>query len=238
MISVIVPALDEVGRIRGCLRSARRAFGDEAELLVVDGGSRDGTRSAAAPLARVVECRPCRGLQLDTGARASRGDVLVFLHADTRLPPGSGAEIRSAVSRPGVVGGCFRFGVHPPPTGLDRYRLLEVGVRARTRILGWATGDQTLFVTRTAYRACGGVPHIPLFEDVEFARRLRREGDFRVVRAVSRTSRRRWEERGFLRTVVTHWALRAAHAAGVDAERLWVVYGRGGRPRSGAYGAT
>lgn len=236
-ISVVVPTLDEEDRIEGALRSARDAVGDGAELLVVDGGSSDATRERAAPLARVVRSEPGRGRQLHEGARAARGDVLVFLHADTRLPRASAPLLRAALDRRGTAGGCFRFGLRPPSPAVSRWRLLELGVRARTRLFGTATGDQALFASREAYRASGGYPDWPLFEDVELVRRLKRVGRFRVVPTVARTSRRRWERAGFWRTVATHWALRLAFSAGVAPGRLARWYDRLTGPRGRGAGA-
>lgn len=223
-ISVIVPALDEERQVTGALRSARTAFGAAAELLVVDGGSTDRTRERAASLARVLRTGPCRGEQLDTGARAARGRILVFLHADTRLTADAGSALRTALARPGAVGGCFRFAVDPPAEPLSRWSLLEAAVRFRTRWLGTATGDQALFVRREAYRRVGGFPPWPLFEDVELVRRLRRIGRFVPAEAPVRTSRRRWEARGFWRTVATHLALRTAFGLGIGPERLAELY--------------
>lgn len=232
-VSVVVPALDEEDLVVGALRSARAALGRSAELVVVDGGSTDRTRERATPLARVLRSEPCRGRQLDVGARAARGRVLLFLHADTRLPAGAGEALRRALARPDAAGGCFRFAVQPPAPLLSRWRLLETAVALRTRWLRTATGDQALFARRDAYRRAGGFPPWPLFEDVELVRRLRRVGRFVRADAPARTSRRRWERRGFWRTVLTHWGLRAAFAAGASPERLAELYeaGRLSRPR-------
>lgn len=228
--SVVVPTLNEEDRVAGALLSARRALGPGAELLVVDGGSRDATRERAAPLARVITAGPGRGAQLDAGARAASGRVLVFLHADTRLAVDAGRAMRSALERPGVVAGCFRFTLHPPAPALSRWRLLEAGVRLRTRIFGSATGDQAIFAVRRAYRAAGGAPNWELFEDVELVRRLRRVGDFVPVEVPATTSRRRWERAGFWTTVATHWLLRAGYLLGVSPDRLAAWYREDGRP--------
>lgn len=225
--SVVVPALDEAERIGGALRSARRALGRQAELIVVDGGSRDGTRRRAARRARVIEAGPCRGAQLDVGARASRGDVVVFLHADTRLPDDAAAAIRGALDRRDAVAGCFRFSLHPPAPAWSRWALLEAGVRLRTRLLRSATGDQTIFSVRRAYEASGGAPHWGLFEDVELVRRLRRVGRFVPLDARTPTSRRRWERNGFWSTVGLHALLRLAYRLGVPPGRLDRWYRRG-----------
>ena len=198
--SVVVPTLDEEDRIEGALASARRALGPEAELLVVDGGSRDGTRRRAAGRARVLTAGPGRGAQLDAGARTARGRILVFLHADSRLPP--------------------EAALAPPAPPLSRWGLLEAAVRLRTRLFRTATGDQTIFVRRDAYRAAGGVPHWDLFEDVELVRRLREVGRFVPVETTAPTSRRRWERHGFWRTVARHLLLRAGYRLGVPPERL------------------
>lgn len=225
-VSVVIPALDEERHILPALRSARRAFGADAELVVVDGGSTDRTPELARRRARVVlESQPGRGRQLNAGARAARGDVLVFLHADTRVEPHSAHVVRDTLAEPGVVGGCFRFGVHPPGRPVSRWTLLEASVRLRTRLFRTATGDQAIFTTRRAYRRAGGYPEYPLFEDVVFVRRLRRLGRFRPVAALARTSRRRWERDGFWATVWRHWTLRAAFALGVAPDRLAEWYG-------------
>lgn len=242
-ISVVVPTLNEEARVEGALRSARRAFGDEAEVLVVDGGSVDSTPARAEPLARVLVTEPGRGRQLDAGARAARGELLVFLHADTRLPSDAAPALRELLDDPWTAGGCFRFALDPPPRGFDRWRLLELAIRLRTRLLRTATGDQVLFCTRAAYRRCGGFPHWPLFEDVAFVRRLRRVGRFRVLPWTAATSRRRWRRAGFWRTVATHWMLRLTFWLGISPGRLARWYRRltpsgpgsrkpGGRPLS------
>ncbi len=215
--SVIVPTLDEEARLAETLRRAKSALGAEAEIIVVDGGSRDRTVALAADHGRVLSTRRNRGAQLAAGARAANGEILVFVHADTWLPDGGATAIRAAV-RAGAEAGCFRFALDPHARG-RRYRLLEWGVNWRTRRLHTATGDQALFATRDAYEACGGFRNLPLFEDVTFVRAVRRVARFRLLPLAARTSSRRWEA-GFLRTVVKHWALRAAFVAGADPRRL------------------
>lgn len=224
---MIVPALDEADHIERSLRSARRALGDRTELIVVDGGSRDGTPEVAARLATVLSSPRGRGIQLNAGARAASGRILLFLHADTRLSEDAGARIRACFGDEGVAGGCCRFGVDPPPRRLDRYRLLEMGVNLRTRFFRSATGDQAIFARREAFAAVGGFPELPLFEDIGFVRRLRRWGRFQPVGAVARTSRRRWDRQGFWRTIAVHWLLRAGFWAGVSPDRLAAWYGGG-----------
>ena len=218
--SVVEPTLNEAGPVARTLAAAREAMGPDAEIIVSDGGSVDGTRGAARLRAHVIDAPTGRGAQLNAGAEGATGQVLVFLHADTRLEPGCAAAIDQALADPRVAGGCCRFAVDPPAGRDPRYRLLEAGVNLRTRLFRTATGDQVIFARRDAFRAAGGFPEVPLFEDVGLARRLRSVGRFRVARTRAFTSRRRWERRGFWRTVFWHWALRLGHAVGISPRRL------------------
>ena len=221
--SLIVPTLDEEAQLEETLGRARTALGPEVEVIVVDGGSRDRTVEIAARYGTVLLADRGRGPQLRAGGRAATGEILVFLHADTWLPEGSAAAVRAAV-RAGAGAGCFRFALRPPAPAL-RYRLLERGVNWRTRRFRTATGDQAIFASRAAYDACGGFPGLPLFEDVAFVRAVRRVARFEPLAQAVRTSSRRWDA-GFLRTIVRHWALRAAYTAGVDPRRLSRYHGR------------
>lgn len=225
-LSAVIPTLDEEDSIEATLVAARGALGPEAELLVVDGGSRDRTRERAVPHATVLVAQRGRGLQMNVGARAADGSVLVFLHADTRLEPGAGTEILRCLADPGVVGGCCRFAVEPPARFPGPFALLELGVNLRTRLFRTATGDQAIFVRRDAFRRVGGFPDVPLFEDISLVRRLKGLGRFRPTDIVARTSRRRWERNGFLRTVALHWTLRVGYWLRVPPERLAAWYAR------------
>lgn len=218
-ISVVVPALNEEGCVGEAIRSARSA-GPEVEILVVDGGSCDGTRAAAAAAgATVIDSARGRGLQLDAGARRASGDWLLFLHADTRLEAGWAAALR-ALPEP-VVGGAFRFAIDSPRAG---YRWIEAGVALRCRLFRLPFGDQGIFVRRGSYAATGGFPPIPLMEDVAFVKRLAREGRlaFPLVRAY--TSPRRWERSGLLATTCRNWFLLGLYAAGLPPKRLAKMY--------------
>lgn len=164
---------------------------------------------------------------MNAGAARARGDVLIFLHADTSIEACSGRRIADALSSFGVSGGCHRFRVKPPAARLTRYALLEAGVNLRTRLFRTATGDQAIFARRDRFWEVGGFPDYPLFEDVALVRRLRGVGSFARVDASAHTSRRRWENRGFFRTVALHWILRLAFHFGVRPERLAVWYDRG-----------
>jgi rSAM/selenodomain-associated transferase 2 len=218
-ISVVIPTLDEEARVASAIRSVRA---EADEVLVVDGGSRDATRAvASAEGARLLEAPAGRGRQQDAGARAAGGDWLVFLHADTRLEAGWAAALRALP--PDVVGGAFRLAVDAPGPG---FRLLEGAVRARVRLFALPYGDQALFARRDAYLRVGGMPHLPLMEDVAFVRRLRRAGRLAFPEARALTSARRWERHGLVGTTLRNWSLLALYAAGAAPERLARLYGK------------
>ena len=219
-ISVVVPTLDEEEGLAAALRSVRAG----TEVIVVDGGSRDATRAVAEREgARVLEAAPGRGGQLDAGARAASGDWIVFLHADTRLEEGW-AEALRALPGP-VVGGAFRLAID---SERPAFRLLERAVRVRVRLLGLPYGDQGLFVRREVYGRIGGVPHLPLMEDVAFVSRLRRAGPLAFLPVRAFTSPRRWDRHGVLGTTLRNWWTMALYLAGHPPERLARRYhGRG-----------
>jgi len=215
-ISVVIPTLDEEAQVAAAVRSVR----DHAEVLVVDGGSADRTcEVAAATGARVLRSPRGRGRQLDLGARESGGDWIVFLHADTRLDEGWAAALRALP--PDVVGGAFRFAVDSSRRG---YRVLERGVAVRCRLLGLPYGDQGIFVRRRTYREVGGVPHLPLMEDLAFVRRLGRCGRLAFPPVKALTSPRRWERQGIVATTIKNLSLVARYALRASPERLARAY--------------
>ena len=218
-ISVIVPVLDEARTLPTCLEPLQvaRASG-RAEVVVVDGGSRDGTRAIAAPLSdRLIEAPRGRASQMNAGARAATGECLLFLHADTRLPGNALDAIEAALGDGG--GDWGRFDVRIDGGGV-LLRIVAATMNARSRLTGIATGDQAIFVRREAFEAVGGFPAIPLMEDVAISKLLRRRSPPRRLRAQVTTSGRRWERRGTLRTIFLMWRLRAAYALGADPQRL------------------
>lgn len=216
-ISVVIPTLDEEALVAAAVRSVRA----NAEVIVADGGSSDGTVGAArAAGARVVQAGLGRGRQLAAGAAQAKGSWLVFLHADTRLESGWA----SALERldPAVAGGAFRFALDSPR---PIYRWIEAGVGLRCLLFDLPYGDQGIFARRAAYDLAGGFAPHDLMEDVAFVRRLRRAGRlaFPCVRAF--TSARRWERHGIVSTSVRNWCLLALLTAGWPPERLARLYG-------------
>lgn len=201
MVSVIIPTRHEAQALP---RTLERLQGQEAshEVWVVDADSRDGTvELAAAAGAQVLGGAPAqRAAQMNLGAAHARGDVLLFLHADTLLPPGGLARIEEALADARVLGGAFarRF---DSPSWFLRWTCWLAAVRGRW--LGWHLGDQAMFVRRTVFHALGGFPEWPVFEDLEFSRRLARCGGVVTLRPPVVTAARRFAERGPLRTT---WA--------------------------------
>ena len=216
-ISVVIPALNEEAHVADAVRSVR----NDAAVIVVDGGSSDATCPVAASAgATVISSERGRGMQLDTGARTARGEWLVFLHADTRLETGWAAALRSLPSA--VVGGAFRFALDQPRRA---YRWLEAGVALRCRLFRLPYGDQGLFVRRDVYAAIGGFRPLPLMEDVDFVRRLRRAGPLAFPAARAFTSARRFERHGMLATSLRNLWLLALYTAGRAPSRLARLYG-------------
>ena len=217
MISIIVPTLNEAGGIAAAL-DRLRALRPGAEVIVADGGSDDATLAIAAPLAdRVLVAERGRAAQMNAGARAARGDVLVFLHADTALPPGALDAIRAGLELTGRAWGRFdvMIAARDPMLAVVAFMM-----NVRSRLSGIATGDQAIFMMRSAFEAADGFPEIPLMEDVALSKRLKRISPPLCLRRRVITSARRWERHGTLRTIVLMWKLRFAYAMGVDPRRL------------------
>ena len=214
-ISIVVPVLNEAAELPETLRRARDPAVEE--IVVVDGGSSDASRQIAALLAdRVLSSPRGRGRQMNAGAAVTRGDVLLFLHADTWLPAGFGNAVAAALAA-GNLGGRFDVSLR------GRHPFLPVVatlMNLRSRLSRIATGDHALFVHRDAFDALGGFSELPLMEDVSFSVALKRRGPTAALRERVSTSARRWEERGVARTIALMWALRLAHALGVSPERL------------------
>jgi rSAM/selenodomain-associated transferase 2 len=216
-LSVIVPVLAEAAGIAANLRALAPLRAQGHELIVVDGGSRDGTAELAAPLCdRVLASSPGRARQMNAGAAAASGEVLLFLHADTQLPPRADELIARALGRGARWG---RFDVRI--IGRSRwFPLIAAAMNLRSRLTGIATGDQALFVEAALFRQLGGYAELPLMEDIELSRRLRAVGRPACLRKPALTSGRRWDQHGVWRTVWLMWQLRWRYWRGEAPEAL------------------
>lgn len=225
--SIIIPCLNEADQIGELLHSLRPLRSRGAELIVVDGGSADGTLDIAAPLAdRALAAARGRAAQMNAGAAVASGDVLLFLHADTRLPPDADTAVAQALECPGRCWGRFDVRISGPHLLL---RVVAAMMNARSRWTGIATGDQAIFVTREAFGRVGGYAEIPLMEDIALSKRLKPLAHPLCLRARVTTSGRRWQQHGVLRTILLMWRLRLAYALGADPERLAARYAHYGR---------
>lgn len=224
-LSVVIPALNEAANLARLLPDLL-AREPGVEVIVVDGGSNDGSHDVVwrLPAVRWLPGPRGRARQMNAGAGASTGAVLLFLHADTRLPDGAIAAIDAALADPAVVGGRFDVRLDSP-----RMLLAVVGwmMNLRSRLSGISTGDQAIFVRRAVFDEMRGYADIPLMEDVELTQRLKRRGRVAALRLRVTTSARKWEQEGVLRTIVLMWLLRLLYALGVSPARLhrW-YYGR------------
>jgi len=225
-ISVIIPTLNEERTIIATLAHTADLGFDE--LIVVDGGSFDQTpvlvesyrlstqSSALSPL-RLVTAPPGRALQMNEGAKTSGGEILLFLHADTQLPADAKSLIDTTLADQRMVGGRFDVRFDRP---LMWGTIISTMMNWRSRLSGLATGDQALFVRRPIFEQMGGFADIPLMEDIEFSRRLKRAGATAALTATVTTSFRRWEQHGPLRTMFLMWTLRFLYWMGISPSHL------------------
>jgi len=228
-LSIVLPVLDEAPGLVGRLQLLAPLRQRGVEVIVVDGGSSDGTPALAVPWAdRVLQAPRGRAAQMNAGALNAHGRVLLFLHADTTLPPDADRTVVRAIEGGARWG---RFDVRI----VGRHPLLPMVaalMNLRSRWTGMATGDQALFVERRLFWSVGGFAALPLMEDLDLSRRLRARAAPACLREVVQTDGRRWDRRGLWRTVVLMWRLRAAWVLGADPTALARQYGY--RPRAGA----
>lgn len=231
ILTVIVPTLNEAATIEACLRRLASLRTRGVEVIVVDGGSVDDTVRLARPLCDIlVGSTRGRALQMNDGARASSGDVLLFLHADTELPADADALVLDALGRcPSQIWGRFDVQI----SGHSRLlRLVGKMISIRSRLTGVATGDQAIFCYRSIFMLENGFPEIPVMEDVAFSKQLRHRSRPICLDAQAVTSGRRWETHGVIRTIVLMWWLRLAYVIGVPPATLsrWYRYTSVKRP--------
>lgn len=216
-LSIVIPALNEAENIPSTLRRLQPLRRRGHEIILVDGGSTDRTVELAAPLAdRVLSGPRGRSLQMNRGAAAASGDVLLFLHADTDLPPDCDRLIAAALAG---AEGWGRFDVRLSGRNL-MFGLISFCMNLRSRLTGIATGDQAVFVSRSLFERAGTFPPIALMEDIALSRQLRGYGRPRCLSARVVTSSRRWEQHGVIRTILKMWWLRLRFFLGADPDKL------------------
>lgn len=220
-ISVVIPTFHEAESLPETVQRAR-ANPEVCEIIVVDGGSRDDTKAVAEQLGcRVLESPPSRGGQMRMGAAQAQGKVVLMLHADTWLPPEAGRAALESLGDPSVVGGGF-WKTFRNPSWLMRGSRWRCGLRLR---LGYGIlGDQGMFIRRDVLERIGGVPDLPLMEDVELCRRLRKTGRLVLANATVTTSARRFAKRGVIRTYLRMWAVMIRYRLGASPEELRSLY--------------
>jgi rSAM/selenodomain-associated transferase 2/rSAM/selenodomain-associated transferase 1 len=221
-LSVIIPTLDEaqiIGKNVAAISPNSRT-----EIIVVDGGSRDGTAEIAESLGiKVLRTSPSKAAQMNAGAAIAKGDVLLFLHADTRLPEDFESCVLAAATEVGFCAGAFSLGIESPKMGL---RLIEQVANWRSRFLQMPYGDQALFVSRKLFHEIGAYRDYPIMEDFELIRRLKRKGRITILPQSVRTSPRRWHNLGIFKTWLLNQIIIAAYYLGISPQRLSQWYRR------------
>lgn len=222
-LSIIMPVLNEEAGIAAALAALAPLRTLGAEVIVADGGSTDRTVALAQPRCdRLIVAPRGRAAQMNAGAAASHGNVLLFLHADTELPVDADRLISDGLTRGSRAWGRFDIrivGRHP------LFPLIAAMMNLRSRATGIATGDQAIFVDKGAFAAVGGYPDIPLMEDIVLSRRLKRLSRPLCLGVQALTSGRRWEKHGVVRTILTMWRLRLAFFLGTAPDKLAARYG-------------
>jgi rSAM/selenodomain-associated transferase 2 len=221
-ISLIVPVLNEAATIASVISTAQNA--KNVEIIVADGGSSDGSAEIARSLGvRVVSTAPGRATQMNAGAACATGDILLFLHADTILPPGYDSGVRLTLAKPQTVAGAFELKIDARTLSL---RLVEIGVNWRSHFLQMPYGDQAIFLYAATFDKIGGFPDLPLMEDFELVRRLKTQGRIEIVPQPVLTSARRWQQLGVLKTTAINQIVIIAYFFGVSPDRLAFWYKR------------
>lgn len=222
-LSIIIPALNEAAHIESTLRPLQAMRGRGVEVIVVDGGSTDGTRALAMPLAdKVIEAERGRARQMNAGAAVTTGEALLFLHADSRLPEDGDNAIGRALATPDRQWGRFDVEIEGAHFMLP---VIAWFMNHRSRLTGIATGDQGIFVSRTAFEQVGRFPDQVLMEDVEFCRRMRKfSAPVCLGQAKIITAGRRWEKHGVWRTIWLMWRLRFNYYCGASPESIHRAY--------------
>lgn len=220
IISVIIPTLNEAETIRSTLEHLRR-WDKHLQIIVADGGSTDGTPELAAGPAKVIRAPRGRASQMNAGAKEAGGDVLLFLHSDTRLPSDAPEQINAALQTPGVVGGAFRVKIDSP--GVFFY-FASLGSNLRASLTGIYFGDQAIFARREVFHQTDGFPDIELMEDWEFSRSLHKAGKTVLLPGPAVTSARRWLLGGKWRTAWLMHKIKLLYLLGAIPRELKKIY--------------
>ncbi|WP_414574595.1 TIGR04283 family arsenosugar biosynthesis glycosyltransferase [Anabaena sp. CCY 9402-a] len=222
-ISIIIPTLNEAANIKQAIFTTQSS--KNIEIIVVDAGSEDETVAIADAMGvKVILSTPGRAVQMNLGATVASGEILLFLHADTRLPMGFDEMIRTALQQPGVVAGAFTLQIDAPIFAL---RLVEWGVKWRSHFWQMPYGDQAIFMTKSVFQEIGCFPEMPIMEDFELIRRLQRIGKIFILSVPVITSSRRWLQKGLLKTTLINQIVVIGYLLGVAPERLRKLYRRG-----------
>ncbi|MBD2604452.1 TIGR04283 family arsenosugar biosynthesis glycosyltransferase [Scytonema hofmannii FACHB-248] len=215
-ISIIIPVLNEAENIRQAIACTQ--LSTNIEVIVVDGGSQDDTNKIASDLkVTIISSLPGRAVQMNKGATLAKGDILLFLHADTRLPTGFDVMIRTALQPTGTVAGAFALRIDAEMVSL---RLVEWGVNMRSRFWQMPYGDQAIFLTKQTFNKIGNFPELPFMEDFEIMRRLKRIGRITIIPVPVITSARRWLQKGIWKTTLINQIIIIAYLLGIPPQRL------------------
>ncbi|MEH2162844.1 MAG: TIGR04283 family arsenosugar biosynthesis glycosyltransferase [Nostoc sp.] len=221
-IYIIIPTLNEAGNIKEAIATTQP--NTNIEVIIVDGGSKDDTIEIAKSLnVKVISSSPSRAVQMNTGAIAATGEILLFLHADTRLPIGFDEMIRTALQQPGIVAGAFKLRID---ASLLSLRWVELGVNLRSHFCQMPYGDQAIFLTKEVFQQIGGFPELPIMEDFELIRRLKPIGRIVIIPTPVLTSARRWLQKGVFKTTLLNQIVIIAYLLGVSPERIRSWYRR------------
>ncbi len=221
-ISIIIPTCNEAANIGRRLPELLTIPG--IELLIVDGGSTDCTVEVAESLgAKVLVSSPGRAGQMNAGAEAARGDILLFLHCDTRLDHDFAEQVRNTLNQPGISAGAFTLAINGKGLGL---RIIEWLANFRSRVLQMPYGDQGIFVTAEVFHDAGRFPLQPIMEDFELMRKLKRKGKVKILPLQATTSVRRWERLGVLKTTLINQIIIIRYLLGTSPEKLAELYRR------------
>ncbi|MDJ0648342.1 MAG: TIGR04283 family arsenosugar biosynthesis glycosyltransferase [Xenococcaceae cyanobacterium MO_188.B19] len=220
-ISIIIPVLNEEAIIQETI--TRLQGNTDVEIIVVDGGSKDKTVEIAKQwkITLVTSQKVGRGNQMNCGAAIAKGDILLFLHADTQLPPNYAQLIKETLSQPQVIAGAFELTIDSPQTSL---RFIETMVNWRSRFLSLPYGDQALFLKQKTFSKIGGFPNIPIMEDFEFVKKLKNQGKIALLPAKVITSSRRWQKLGVFKTTLINQLIILGYYLGVSPIKLRHFY--------------